>query len=239
MHRRDERLVPRRSPLNGRRKTCVIRSSPVHHQAMTTRTLTVLVTLWSVGRLCGADLNTLTAAETAAGWKLLFDGRTLTGWHGFQQKGPPRTGWHVADGCLVNPKSNGRPNGSGGDLVTDAKFLDFEFRFEWRISRAGNSGVQYLFDESRPPTAPLYRGDLGHSPVGFEYQVLDDAGQPDAPRGATRKAGALYDLFAAEQKTLRPVGEWNEGRIVVNGPHVEQWLNGGKVAECDLNSAAF
>ena len=186
-----------------------------------------------------AEPNTLTSEETAAGWKLLFDGRSLTGWHVFQQQAPPKAGWHVADGALVNPKSNGRPNGSGGDLVTDAKFTDFEFRFEWRITPAGNSGIHYFVDEGRAPTKPLYAGDTGKSPVGFEYQVLDDEKHPDGKRGPTHMAGALYDLFAAPQKTLKPVGEWNEGRIVVRGNHIEHWLNGAKSAECDLDSAAY
>lgn len=197
------------------------------------------LTLLCAGSLSAADQNSLSPDETSAGWKLLFDGRTLTGWHSYQKKAPPAKGWHVADGCLVNPKTNGRPNGGGGDLVTDGKYLDFEFRFEWRISPAGNSGVHYLMDESRPPTAPLYKGDKGQSPVGFEYQVLDDERHPDGKRGPTHRAGALYDLFATEQNKPRPVGEWNEGRIIVNGKHVEHWLNGAKVAECDLDSDAY
>ena len=203
------------------------------------RFLAVALVLHGGCALRASEANTLTAEESAAGWKLLFDGRSLAGWHIFQQSGELKGGWRVADGALVNPKSNGRPNGSGGDIVTDAKFTDFEFRFEWRISPAGNSGIHYFVDESRAPTKPLYAGDTGHSPVGFEYQVLDDAKHPDGKRGPTHRAGALYDLFAAEQTTLKPVGEWNEGRITVRGNHVEHWLNGAKSAECDLGSAAY
>jgi hypothetical protein len=203
-------------------------------------TLRILaLTLLFIGSLSAADPNTLTSAETAAGWKLLFDGRTMQGWHIFQQQGEPKGGWHVVDGCLVNPKSNGRPNGSGGDLVTNAKFLNFELRFSWRISSGGNSGVHYLFDESRPFTVPLYKGDIGHSPVGFEYQVLDDGSSLYDKLDATHKAGALYQLFAIEPKTLHAVGAWNESRIIVHGNHIEHWLNDGKVAECELGSAAF
>jgi len=184
--------------------------------------------------------NTLTAEEKAAGWTLLFDGRSLAGWHIFQQTGEPNAGWHVADGALICPKSNGRPNGSGGDLTTDAKFGDFEFAFEWRISPGGNSGVHYFIDESRPPSPkPMYKGDVGKSPVGFEYQVLDDEKHPDGQRGPTHRAGALYDMIAAEKTVLKPVGEWNEGRIVVRGNHIEHWLNGEKSAECDLDGAAY
>jgi len=186
-----------------------------------------------------AEPNALTPEERAAGWKLLFDGQTFTGWHLFKQPGAAHGGWKIENGTLICPKSNGRPNGSGGDLTTDAKFNDFEFVFEWRISPGGNSGVHYFVDENRPPTKPLYAGDTGKSPVGFEYQVLDDEGHPDGKRGPTHQAGALYDLFAAEKKTLKPVGEWNQGRIVVHGQHIEHWLNGGKTAECDLDSATY
>jgi len=189
--------------------------------------------------LAAAKPNTLTPEETAAGWKLLFDGHSLTGWHIFQGKSPAPTSWHVEDGGLVNPKGNGRPNGSGGDLVTDGKYHDFEFRFEWRISPAGNSGIQYFIDEPRKRTARMYRGDTGHSPIGFEYQLLDDKKHPDAKRGPTHMAGALYDLIPAVNKTLKPVGEFNEGRIIVSGQHVEHWLNGSKVAECDLDTDTF
>jgi len=201
--------------------------------------LSLTFALSCCGNLNAADQNSLAAEEASAGWKLLFDGRTLTGWHTFQTHAPPTTGWHIVDGCLVNPKSNGRPNGSGGDLVTDAKYVNFEFRFEWRMSPAGNSGVLYLVDESRPFIAPLYRGDTGHSPVGFEYQLLDDELHPDGKRGPTHKTAALYDLYGTDKKTLHPVGEWNESRIIINGNRVEHWLNGSKVVECELGSEAL
>ncbi len=200
----------------------------------------LLLSALLLGSFCAhAAPNELTAEEKAAGWKLLFDGHSLSGWHLFQQKGDAHGGWKVEGDTIVCPKTNGRPNGSGGDLVTNDKFTDFEFAFEWKISPAGNSGVHYFFDESRPPGKPLYAGDTGKSPVGFEYQVLDDENHPDGKRGPTHQAGALYDLFASPAKTLKPVGEWNESRIVVKGNHVEHWLNGGKSAECDLDSAAY
>jgi Domain of Unknown Function (DUF1080) len=156
--------------------------------------------------------NTLAAEETVAAWKLLVDGRSLSGSHIIQQQGPPEAGWHVVDGALVNQKSDGRPNGSGGGLVTDAKFTDFEFRFEWSISPGGNSGIHYFVDEHRAPTKPLYKGDTGKSPVGFEYQALDDEKYPGGKRGPTHMAGALYDLFAAPQMTLKPVVKTGEAQ---------------------------
>lgn len=208
-----------------------------------TKTQSICATTFSLLALAlgglAAEPNALTAEERTAGWSLLFDGQTFKGWHLFQQKRGASGGWKVVDGALVCPKSNGRPNGSGGDLVTDDKFGDFEFSFDWRISPGGNSGVHYFVDENLPSHKPLYAGDTGKSPVGFEYQVLDDEKHPDAKRGPTHMAGALYDLFAAPKKTLHPTGEWNEGRILVRGNHVEHWLNGVKTAQCDLDSPAF
>ncbi|MGO8699082.1 MAG: protein kinase domain-containing protein [Limisphaerales bacterium] len=185
--------------------------------------------------------NTLTEQEVAAGWQLLFDGRTTAGWRGYKMAGFPVRGWHIADGCLVNPKSNGRPNGSGGDLITVRKFLNFEFCFEWRMSVGGNSGVQYFFDENRGETpVPMYSGDTGNSPMGFEYQILDDPNYPrELQNGPAHLTAALYLLVAPTNKVLRPAGEFNEGRIIVNGNHVEHWLNGRRVMECELGSPAL
>src|SRR5205823_14753602 len=110
-----------------------------------------------------------------AGWSLLFDGRSTAGWHTYGKQTVAANGWHVQGGCLSIPKGNGRPNGSGGDLVTNATFTNFEFQFEWRVGPGGNSGVEYLFTEGEKRKALFYAGDLGDSPLGFEYQVLDDA----------------------------------------------------------------
>ena len=98
----------------------------------------------------------------------------------------------------------------------------------------GNSGVEYLFTEGEKRTASFYPGDTGDSPMGFEYQVLDDA--PHANNAANRLAASIYSLVTATGKTLRPVGEFNQASIIVNGNHVEHWLNGRKVAECELGS---
>jgi hypothetical protein len=83
--------------------------------------------------------------------------------------------------------------------------------------------------------------DGGQSSVGLEYQVIDDAGNPDAREGkGTRSTAALYDVYAAAAtKTLKPVGEWNQARIVARGRHVEHWLNGQKVLEFERGSADF
>ena len=173
--------------------------------------------------------NTLTKAEADAGWRLLFDGKTTTGWRGFKKAGFPERGWAVADGCLKKVATGTGDSLGSGDIVTTDTFGDFDLRFEWRISKGGNSGVKYLVTEERS------------GPIAHEYQVLDDAGHPDAKVGTHRQSAAFYDVLAPspEAKRLKPVGEFNEARVLVRGSHVEHWLNGKKVLEYELGSPAL
>jgi hypothetical protein len=187
-------------------------------------------------------LNTLSDAEKREGWKLLFDGKTLNGWRGYFETVDPSKGWSIEAGCFKNSKGNGRPRSGGGDLMTTELFDNFDFRFEWSMPAGGNSGVYYLFQERQDkPGIGMYMGDDGRSPVGFEYQLLDDERHQDALRnGPDRSTGALYFLVPPnETKRLKPVGEFNESQIVVNGKHVEHWLNGAKIVEYELGSPAL
>ena len=174
-----------------------------------------------------AEPNTLTAQEQKAGWVLLFDGKSLDGWQGLA-KPEIGAGWTVADGTLTIGKAT-----KAGDIITKKKFANFEFCFEFRLTTGANSGVKYLIDPKR--------AQGGHG-VGCEFQVLDDDNHPDAKLGhdGNRKAGSLYDVIpAAKDKPVRPIGEWNSGRIVFRGAHVEHWLNGAKVVEYERGSEAF
>ena len=179
--------------------------------------------------------NTLSESEKKAGWKLLFDGKTLAGWRSYRPS-PPRH-WAVEDGCLKNPKGNGRPNTGGGEILTVDEFSNFDFRFEWRIAPGGNSGVIYFVKERQNAPGPkMFRGDDGTGPVGHEYQLLDDEQHPDG-KTPSHRAGALYALIAPNAaKRLKPIGEFNQSRIVVQAKHVEHWLNGAKILEYDLES---
>jgi hypothetical protein len=173
---------------------------------------------------CGAEIPTLTVEEAAAGWKLLFDGATTTGWRACAHQEFPSPRWAVKDGCLCVDTA---ASPTGSDLVTTEKFGDFDLKFRWRISPAGNSGVKYM----------VYEGKTGRSGVGFEYQVLDDEKNEDGQNGAYRTAGAVYYLFAPnDKKHLKPVGEFNDSEIIVHGNHVEHWLNGAKIVEFELAS---
>lgn len=183
-------------------------------------------------------INMLSSAEKKEGWKLLFDGKTLNGWRSYYSTDSPSK-WTIEDGCLKNPKGTGRPRTGGGDLMTDELFTDFDFRFEGSIQQGGNSGLIYFFQERQNnPGARMYMGDDGTSPVGFEYQLLDDERNADAiQNGPLHAAGSLYFVFAPnDAKKLKPAGEFNESRIIVKGNHVEHWLNGAKIVSFDFGS---
>jgi len=179
----------------------------------------------------------LTAAERAIGWRLLFDGRTLSGWRGLGYDSVPTAHWKVADGAIEKiasgnvPKlADGQP-AHGGDLMTVDSFGDFELAFEWKVAPGANSGVKYNVSERLSMSqAP------NHAALGFEYQILDDDRHEDG-KLPSHRAGALYDLIAPNApKHVRPVGEWNRSRIVFRGRHGEHWLNGEKIVEFDLGT---
>ena len=181
--------------------------------------------------------NTLTAKEKRDGWILLFDGKTSNGWRSARAPGFPATGWEVKDGLITVTETGGEEAGNGGDIITTRTYSNFELSVDFRTSPGANSGIMYFVNLDYTP------GQHGHgSPIGFEYQILDDALHPDAKRGknADRTVASLYDMIpAAADKPIKPVGEWNTARIVVRGNHGEHWLNGVKVLEYDRDSAAF
>ncbi len=152
----------------------------------------------------------------------MFDGTDTAGWRSFGKPGFPDKGWVIEDGWLHHVAGAG-----GGDIITRETFTDFELEFEWRIAPGGNSGVKYLIDERRG------------SPIGHEYQVIDDAAHPDAAHGPKRQTAALYDALAPVQAPTRPAGELNRSRIVVRGYDVEHWLNGKRVLDYRLESEAL
>ncbi len=162
--------------------------------------------------------NTLTAGEEREGWKLLFDGKTLDGWHVFKRKGTD--GWTVKDGAIYLEKPG------SGDLMTDAKYANFEFSVDWKFDKPGagnNSGIIYRTS-----------GQGGQTwETGPEMQVMT-AG-PKAKLGKN-SGGALYDLYAPSLHRLKPADQWNTFKVVANGKHLEQWVNGAKVVDCEIGS---
>jgi len=161
-------------------------------------------------------------------WIRLFDGKTLNGWHGFNKTGEIKN-WTIEDGAMV---CLGAAKGdTGGDIVSEKEYENFELSWEWKITKGGNSGVMYHVVESPKYKAPYETGP--------EYQVLDDIGFPGKLE-EWQKAGADYAMNATnDKKKLNPVGEWNTSKIVFNNGHVEHWLNGEKVVEFEAWNDAW
>ncbi len=186
------------------------------------------------------ELNTLTAEETVVGWELLFDGKTFSGWRGIGLENVPEGHWTIEDEAIkkipsgqVPLQEDGQPL-KGGDIMTTETFEDFELYLEWKIVPAGNSGIKYNVSEDMSTSNPP-----PHSALGFEYQILDDNLHPDGQRGGRYSASALYDLVEPLEKTLKPVGEYNSTRILLQGQHGVHWLNGTKVLEYDMDTDEF
>lgn len=186
--------------------------------------------------------NTLSSAEKAAGWKLLWDGKTTDGWRGAKLETFPKKGWQIQEGVLTVLSSGGAESAAGGDIVTKERYSQFELVLDFKITPGANSGVKYFCQPNLDPiTGNGARAATG-SAIGLEFQILDDERHPDAKQGrdGNRTIGSLYDLItAAASKQPNPIGEWNTARIVVSGSHIEHWLNGAKVLEYERGSPAF
>lgn len=182
-------------------------------------------------------MNTLTPQEKARGWHLLFDGKTMSGWHSTHGPYFPAAGWEIKDGLLSVTEHGGEEGGNAGDILSSRKYSNFELSVDFRITAGANSGIKYFVD---PAYTPGHQGR--GSDVGFEYQILDDALHPDARKGrdGDRTLASLYDIIPADRtKPARPVGEWNTARIVVQGTHGEHWLNGVRVVVYDRATPGF
>lgn len=159
-----------------------------------------------------------TASADNGDWIILFDGSSTDEWRGYNRDTFPASGWVIeGDELVLRPGSQ-----PAGDIMTRRTFRDFDLRMEWLVEEGGNSGIFYHILEQ--PTKAIYWS-------GLEMQILDDENHPDSFRGVdgNRQAGSLYDLLPIYPKTARPHGEWNEIRIVSQGPFIEHWMNGEMV----------
>jgi hypothetical protein len=186
--------------------------------------------------------NTLSEAEQAAGWKLLWDGKTTTGWRGAKSDSFPAKGWEVKDGVLTVLATGGAESAAGGDIITRERYSQFELVLDFKIAAGANSGIKYFCQPNLDPITGTGATAATGSAIGLEYQILDDVRHPDAKAGrdGNRTIASLYDLMpAATSKQTNPIGEWNTARVLVKGNHVEHWLNGQKILEYERSSPAF
>ncbi|MBT3383781.1 MAG: DUF1080 domain-containing protein [Prolixibacteraceae bacterium] len=184
--------------------------------------------------------NELTETEKRKGFRLLWDGKTTKGWRGAKMDKFPEAGWEIKDGELCTIESGGAESRGGGDIVTIEKYSNFELELDFKITEGANSGIKYFVDTE------LNKG--AGSAIGCEFQILDDKKHPDAKNGtsANRTVGSLYDLITAhsfsepdKKKRGANPGDWCKARVIVNGSHVEHYLNNIKVIEYDRHSQMF
>jgi hypothetical protein len=214
---------------------------------------TVLLILAGLGSSCSTccqkpntEPNTLTAREKADGWKLLWDGKTTSGWRSPNSDRFPTRSWSIADGVLTVDAGVTNANaeaGAGGDIITRERYANFELKVDFKITPGCNSGIKIFVQPNISPIDKVTGKPTGvGSAIGMEYQILDDERHPDARAGRNgdRRLGALYDLMpCATNKPVNPMGEWNQARILSQGQHVEFWLNGKKILELERGSAEF
>jgi hypothetical protein len=188
----------------------------MHNRLSKTAALTGVAVLLAAGCVVSAIAMSRAAAPSAA-WRDLFDCKSTDAWRGWISGVLP-AGWHVVDGALTK-------DGKVEDLLTREQFGNFELELEWKIGKTGNSGI-------------FYRGTRASEHIYWsapEYQLLDDVNAPDGRSPLTATAAA-YGLYAAPAGVVKPYGQWNTTRILVNGMHVEHWLNGRKVVAYELGS---
>lgn len=187
--------------------------------------ITIVLAGLLITACCGQKHNQLTNEEIADGWQLLFDGKTLEHWKGFNGDSLTMP-WHVVDGTI-------QAYGSGSDLsgyiVTKKQFENFILDWDWQLSYDGNSGTLYHVVENPYFSVPYVTGP--------EYQLIDNDGW-EATNTPTKleewqKLGVDYAMHlpAADSMMVNPQGEWNNSRIVCDNGHVEHWLNGKKILE--------
>ncbi|MEP1087926.1 DUF1080 domain-containing protein [Algoriphagus sp.] len=163
-----------------------------------------------------------TEVETPSSeWIQLTDGNILDHWEMYD--GSEIKGWRFENGELI---ASGAGWDAGEDLITKNSYENFELELEWKIEEANSSGIFYYVQKS--DSTPIYE----NAP---EYQVLDDKGWPDQMKPNQLTAGS-YSMYAPEGAEVRPVGEWNSTKIIVQYPHVEHWLNGKKVVGYEFGS---
>jgi len=187
--------------------------------------------------------NTLTDTEKAAGWRLLWDGKSTDNWRTPKPDQSPVKGWEITNGILTVLPSGGGESGGGGDILSKERYAQFELVADFKITEGANSGIKYFVQPDLSPIDKTTgRPTAVGSAIGLEYQILDDLRHPDAKAGrdGNRTLGSLYDLMpASTNKQPNAIGEWNTARIVVTGKHVEHWLNGTKVLEYERGSEPY
>ena len=162
----------------------------------------------------------ISCSKTPSDWTILFDGQSVTGMRGYKMDSFPWDSWVIKEGALKTI-----PGSKGVDIISTDIYKDFELELEWKLQSGGNSGIFYFATEDGNfiwQSAP-------------EMQVLDNTAHPDRMRKVT-SAGALYDLIAPKNEVVKPLGQFNQVKIISKDNHIEHWLNGQKLLEYEYGS---
>ena len=143
---------------------------------------------------------------------------TFAGWAG-ADGAKPGEGWSIAEGEL-------RLDGKGGNLYSEKEYGDFDLEWEWKLAEGGNNGLKYWVTKVG-----------GKEWLGIEYQMIDDSGHPDGLRGGSHTTASIYDIKEpVPGKAVKPAGEWNTSKIIVQDGKIQHWLNGALASEADTTT---
>jgi len=197
-----------------------------NHLSLLTAQLLAIAPLLALAQSPTAKPNTLTPKESAAGWKLLFNGKDIKGWHNFGSDSV-RPGWQVQNGALacVDPHN-------AGDLATAEQFDWFELELDFKMAEGANSGIIFHANTA----------ERSAWATGPELQLEDNAKAADPQR-----CGWLYGLYKPgnDPKTGKPVdatkpaGEWNHLRLLITPQQCVHEINGVKYFEYVIGSDDF
>ena len=193
----------------------------------------VLISCFSHKKNSSSDApNTLSTKEIKDGWTLLWDGKSFNNWRGIYKNDFPDQGWIIENGELICLGNEMPDSLKGGDIITKKQYGSFELTCEFKITDKGNSGIKYFVNES-------LKSSPGHG-LGLEFAILDNESWPYDKPDYNRTCGSLYDLIRAPEDTeIKPKGEWNEALIIINGNHIEHWLNGTKTVDIEKDSEKY
>jgi len=194
--------------------------------------LSTLITVLFVMLILNA--NSQQSSDSKKGnWVWLFEGESTDAWRDLKSTQFPEQGWIVKGGVLTVLGKNGNVP-YGQDIITKVQYSNFELELEFQLTKGANSGIKYFVRNDFPGQEGKY--------LGLECQLIDDKRHADANLGTNgnRTLTSLYDLIPpSKNKKVSPPGKWNKAKILVDGSHVEHWLNGKKVLEFNRHSDSF
>jgi hypothetical protein len=194
------------------------------------RRVSQIVTIFIVGFLLSTvakaqQINTLTLKEKRAGWKLLFNGENLKGWHSYLENNPGKD-WSVQNHAIMLRKSASSQPRDYADLITNKTYKNFDLKLEWKMRPCVDSGIMFYVHES-----PKYKHTYETGP---EMQIADlTCTKPDS-RVLKERAGAIFALIPVDTVWVKRAERWNHYEIIANNGHLKCFNNDHKIIDTYL-----